>query len=145
MKNKKVKISENVHKRKTKIIDQNSDKEKPLWDFANVDNDGKFRFHESTLDLTLFVQKLVSLSQMTWANIKMATHDDGKSKNHELPFEKLSQEAKERINLKKLNDDVESIFSFALTNKIRLIGLKKGRIFYVIWYDKNHEFYPIKK
>jgi len=39
----------------------------------------------------------------------------------------------------------DSIFSFALTNKIRLIGLKEGRVFYVIWYDPNHDFYPVNK
>jgi len=124
----------------------NTDKEKPIWSFDNVDNDGVFRFSIDKIDSNLIIDKILSLSKMTWFDIKKATHDDGKSKNHELDYEGISSEGKNRIIAKKLTDeDREAIFSLAFTNKVRVIGLKKGKIFYVIWYDPKHDFYPVAK
>ena len=34
--------------------------------------------------------------------------------------------------------------SFAFNNKLRIIGLRQGDYFYVLWYDPEHEVYPVK-
>ena len=39
----------------------------------------------------------------------------------------------------------DDIFSFALNNTVRMIGLKQGEKFYPVWYDDSHKFYPPKK
>jgi len=140
------KKNRNNHKGNTRFVKNSFDGETPVWCFDNPDNDGMFRFSKETIDTELILDKILSLSKMTWIQIKSATHDDGKSKNHELDHTGMSAEAKERIKKKALSDeDIDTIFSIALTNKIRLIGLKKDRVFHVIWYDPNHEFYPVDK
>ena len=77
---------------------------------------------------------------MTWTEISRQTHDNGKSKHHFLDEDSLSDDAIERIRKKHLEDKVDSIFSFALNNKVRIIGVRDGAEFQVIWYDANHVF-----
>lgn len=45
----------------------------------------------------------------------------------------------------KLDEYSDSIFSFALQNKLRIIGLRINEIFHILWYDPNHEVYPVNK
>ena len=145
MPNKNVKGNDKKHSKNVIKVSNSTDCQTPLWSFGKVDNGGKFRFSQEDINTELVIEKLISLSTMTWSEIKKATHDKGKSKNHELNYEGICAEGKDRIREKKLTEDADSIFSFALTNKIRLIGLKEGRVFYVIWYDPNHDFYPVNK
>ena len=117
----------------------------PIWTFDKIDTDGKFSFDpkRDDFDSDLFVEKLISYSSMTWQEILRQTHDESKSKNHYLSnLDCLSKEAWERINKKHFTrDKVEnSLFSFALTNKIRVIGFRDGAEFQVVWYDADHEF-----
>jgi hypothetical protein len=134
------------HKQVVQTNDISTDRETPIWSFDNVDNAGVFRFGKDEVNTELIVDKILSLSKMKWIDIKKATHDDGKSKNHELDYEGISDDGKNRINAKQLTkEDIDTIFSLAFTNKIRVIGLKKGRIFHVMWYDPNHDFYPVNK
>lgn len=44
-----------------------------------------------------------------------------------------------------MEDLTDSIFSFALMNKLRIIGIRQGDYFYVLWYDPKHEVYPVKR
>lgn len=82
---------------------------------------------------------------MTWADIRRQTHDNGKSKHHLLSAEKLSKEAQNRIISKQIEDYEDAIFSFALQNKLRIVGIRQKEHFHVLWYDPNHEICPSKK
>ena len=82
---------------------------------------------------------------MTWAEIKRQTHDGSKSKNHFLDTDGMSDDARKRIEALKLEDSTDQIFSFALENKIRIIGLRNDEFFHVIWFDPLHEFYLSEK
>ena len=62
-----------------------------------------------------------------------------------LSYDGISQKGKDRIKVKHLEEYNDSIFSFALENKIRIIGIRDGNKFHVIWFDLNHEFFPSKK
>ena len=44
-----------------------------------------------------------------------------------------------------LEEDADIIYSLALGSKERLIGIRKGAVFQVVWYDATHEFAPGKK
>ena len=91
--------------------------------------------------------KLLEYSTMTWFEIKKQTHDDGKSKHHQLSPQSLSLEAWQRIRAKHFEEEkIEHLFSFALNNKIRIIGFREIDTpeFKVVWYDANHEFAPSK-
>ena len=119
----------------------------PIWNFTNVDTEGMFAFDltRKDLDSKFLLNKLVDYSSMTWQEILQQTHD-GKSKHHKLDnLDRLSKEAQIRIEKKHLNLDTDAIFSFALDNMKRLIGIRNGAVFQVIWYDANHEFAPSAK
>jgi hypothetical protein len=135
-----------VNKKQTKKVVQiqelNYEKETPVWCFDKVDIDGQFRFSHEAINCPFIIEKFILFNKMTWADINRATHDNGKDKNHYLDYNGISPEGKARIKAKGISDeDYDTIYSIALTNMLRLIGLKKNRIFHVIWYDKKHEFY----
>lgn len=126
-----------------------SDSEKIIWVFDDVDKDGKFAFNldeiERQSNLKEIFDKILAYSSMTWGKIKKQTHDDGRSKHHNLSVDKLTKDAVNRINIKCDDNDYDSIFSFALQNKLRIIGVREKNLFHVKWYDPNHEFYHISK
>ena len=120
----------------------------PIWTFTDIDKSGKFAFDicRKDFDLKLVFSKMIDFSNMKWSDIRKHTHDwSNKSKHHFLEYDSLSKDAKDRIEVKQLNDDLDSIFSFALNNKIRIIGIRRGVMFCVIWYDPEHEFCPSAK
>ena len=54
-------------------------------------------------------------------------------------------DAKDRIKAKHLGEHTDAIFSFALQNLIRIIGIRDSAFFHVVRYDPRHEFYPTKR
>lgn len=126
--------------------------ERPItWTFDRVDMDGEFAFDLNRIEenehVREILEKQVSFSKMSWQEIKTATHDaKGKSKHHNLEIESLSAEAKRRIEKLQLSeDDRDSIFSFALQNKLRIVGIKEEPFFHVLWYDPEHKVCPSKR
>lgn len=79
------------------------------------------------------------------AEAKRQTHDDGKSKHHLLEFGKISKEAAERFRVRHLEEYTDSVFSFALDNKLRLVGIRQNENFHILWYDSEHEVCPSEK
>lgn len=95
------------------------------------------------------LQKLCYYSQawsLAWTDISKQMHDRGKSKHHYLDdVEKLSGDAKDRLKVLDIEDMVGNLFCFAFTNMLRVVGLRLEDNFYVLWYDPNHEVYPVKR
>ena len=129
-----------------------SDNEKIVWVFDNLDVSGEYAFnldrisHDGNL-LTVF-SHMISYSSMTWVEVKRQTHDGGKSKHHFLDVSGMSDSAKSRLKFKLSDDEddvFDSVFSFALTNRLRIVGIRQDRFFHVMWYDPEHKFYPSSK
>ena len=122
---------------------------KVVWLFDRIDKNGQFAFdvNREDFDHKNFLDKIIGYSSMTWAEIRRQTHDNGKSKHHYIgrEIEKLSQSAKSRIISLKLEEETDSIYSFAFSNILRIIGLRDGEKFHVLWYDARHEVYPSSK
>ncbi|MBR1647097.1 MAG: hypothetical protein IJ685_10015 [Selenomonadaceae bacterium] len=114
--------------------------ERIIWSFSDVDRDGKFAFNPKEIDCQKLLEKLIDFSSMKWS--ELVPMDGGKSPHHRLSPQALSAEAKARIKAKGLEEESDAIFSFRLSNKERLIGIRNGVIFKAIWYDANHEFAP---
>ena len=128
----------------------NSDVSKAIWVFDMLDNSEEFAFNVQRISenghLELVFSKMIEYTNLTWAEIKKQTHDQSnKSKHHLLDYAGLSKEAAARINKLKLEEYTDSIFSFALQNKVRIIGVRINEIFHVVWYDPDHRFYPSKR
>lgn len=138
-----------ANKSKKKIVEESgsTDKECPVWVFTEIDKAGEFAFdlnrdefrHQEVLE------KMINYSNMTWSDIKKQTHDDRKSKHHAIAYEALSKAAQERLKAKHLEEDSDAVFSFALNNLLRIIGIRRGKEFSVLWYDPNHEVCPSTK
>lgn len=134
--------------RQTARNSYSKDGEYPLWTFREIDREGLFKFDPNRKDFDAqdFMIKMISYSNMTWAEIRKQTHDKGKSKNHFLSTNSLSKNALKRIKAKELEESTDYIFSFALNNLARVIGIRNpdSSEFKVIWYDARHEFAPSK-
>ena len=121
---------------------------KPHFRFEKIDRNGKFAFDLSRKDFKadLFLDKMMMYSCMTWVDISKQTHDRGKSKHHYLDnVERLSKDARDRLKALDIEDMAGDLFSFAFTNMLRIVGLRLDDNFYVLWYDPNHEVYPVKR
>lgn len=131
-------------------ISNNSDTSKIIWVFDKPDKNGDFAFDlnkiEDDNNLKKIFEKMMMYSTMTWAEIKKQTHDSsGKSKHHFLDADGMSPSARRRIEVMRFEEYSDSIFSFALENKLRIIGIRENNLFHVIWYDPGHNFYPVKR
>ena len=90
--------------------------------------------------------KLVEYGNMTWGEIKLQTHDkNNKTKHHYLDVTKLSFAAMQRIKAKHLEEETDALFSLALQNKLRIIGVLRHDVFHLVWYDTKHQFCPSTK
>lgn len=123
-------------------------REKCVWAFDRIDRDGEFAFDvkREDFDAKAVFEKMIYYNSMTWAEIDRQTHDKGKSKHHFIKdLRGLSKECIDRIKKMHLDEEIDNIFSFALTNTVRVFGLRELGMFYVLWYDPYHKIYPSKK
>ena len=146
-KNKAFRYEQSKHEKGNYSPRMDYDSKCPVWYFDRLDKSGPFAFDTSRRDFRHreFIDKMVAYSNMTWADIKRQTHDDGKSKHHILDEAGFSHDAVERIKAKHMEEDTDEIFSFAFQNLLRVIGVKQNEEFHVVWYDANHQFYPSKR
>lgn len=139
---KKVKGVEQRHSKRVTEPAFSTDGKRILFDFGSVDADGLFRFHPSRedFDAAAILTAVLEFSKQTWAELRKATHNDGKSKHHFLDAGSLSAEAKSRIKVLHLEEVTDAVFSLRLNGKTRLIGIRDGEKFIVKWYDPQHQF-----
>lgn len=134
-------------KRTSKVTNSYSTEQDNLvWCFDRIDRDGKFAFdiNRSDFNHRQILGIIIEYSNMTWADIRGSTHDDGKSKHHYISADDFSHDATKRFNALKLSEEEDALFSLAITNKIRIFGIRNGSKFHPIWYDPRHEVCPIK-
>lgn len=144
---KKTKKNKSPIEKKTVREEVSCEGKVPAWMFDKIDKSGKFAFDISRQDFDhrKFLDKMVSYSSMTWAELKSQTHDDGKSKHHFLSVDDLSRDAQKRIEAMHLEEDSDRLYSIALENKLRVIGLRERDRFHVLWYDPQHDVCPSEK
>lgn len=123
----------------------------PVWSFKRMQRESKWTFTAEDfvnntgngLDPQCVLSKLASFENMTWREIKQQTHGEkGKSSNHFVDISDLCKEARDRLMELQLT---ENIFSLRLDGKTRIYGVLQSRVLEILWYDPNHEIYPVKK
>lgn len=152
-KDKKIRGENSSNKKIINIVPPQDEFNSSVFLFNRVDRDGDYAFktdriNKKKMDIERIIDFLIHYSKRTWADIDRDTHDDGRSKHHfQKDKTKLSKEANERIKKMEIEDEVDdgALYSFSLTNKIRIWGLRYKNFFYVLWYDPKHEVYPTKK
>lgn len=121
-------------------------KKTPVWSFRRLDNTYTkwgLRCVDNLYDT--IIKKLKDFEGMTWDAILKAT--GGRKHGNNNHFEDVSSlipEAQKRWADLKL-EEYDRVFSLRLTGKHRLYGILLDGVFQVIWYDPNHEIYPLDK
>ncbi len=85
--------------------------------------------------------KIAQFQRLTWAEVH-AQNSGRHSAHHNMDICDLIPEAFERwcaIGL----DEFETTFRFRLQNKQRLWGVRVHANFYVVWWDPEHQLYPV--
>ena len=64
--------------------------------------------------------------------------------HHSVSQQSLSAEAKQRLRDIRL-DDLDTLWSFRMSGAGRFWCLKHENIYSLLWWDPNHEVYPVSK
>lgn len=122
-------------------------KEHPVWAFQHCDQTHeRWSIGKNPTIYEDIIKKLISYESQTWAEIQAASGGKGSGKGTNSHFENISdftKEAQKRASELHLEED--QLFSLRLAGKTRLYGILRDGIFSIIWYDANHEIYPVKK
>lgn len=106
-----------------------ADWEHPEWGWSTLDP------HVWDAEIRRYLSDFES---MTWAELRGATGGKASGTNHHaIPVEDLCKDAQDRLMALGL-DDIDSVFSLRVTGTIRVYGHKSGRVFRILWYDRNH-------
>lgn len=113
---------------------------KPSWRFGRFDADcEEWGMSALTNNISTVLDCLKSYENCTWQQIKTMTHDkSGKTKNHPVDLDKLTKQARKRLN-QIYNDDIENVCSLRHNNLFRVIGILQANIMYILWIDSKHE------
>ncbi len=126
-------------RKKARSVDTGSTQDlSPYWSFQEVDCGGPWSFRkvEGTAASNL-VDKLREFQRMTWTEIEGTQH-------HSIQCSSIKSEAQRRLyDIGKGAED--TLFSFGLGGRLRLWGIRRGRVFCILWWDPKHQIYPSPK
>ena len=133
---------------------------KIVWDFSRLVRDGDFGFHkEAILDevetLDSIFEFLFNYSTKTWGEIRRETrpaksHSKSVYKHHEISFEDFEEKNPRFLNEAKCRfrnwlEEYNGFYSFYVKSRMRILGIKSGSTFYVLFLDPRHLAYPVEK
>ena len=118
----------------------------PTWSFKLLDvNHEKWSFTSANDLYRDIIFKLRDYEGQRWNEIIQSS--GGRSygtNNHFENVGSLIKEAQKRWSELHL-EEYDQVFSLRLTGIERLYGILENGTFKIIWYDKNHEIYPVSK
>lgn len=120
-------------------IPESFDAQTMAWQFARRDRDHE-KWGWDRLKAAQWkdiLEKLCLREEMTWAAIQNQSGGRSRGSNsHTCPGQSFSKEARDRLVA--LSLDEYDLFSLRFTNKIRIYGIREGRVLKVLWYDSDH-------
>ncbi len=123
------------------IEEKNILQQTPAWSFEVLDIEGPWGWNNDEVNAifwTKMVPKLQSFETMTRAEISQAAGGRRHGNNHHfVNVEDLTRKAQKRLSEIR-QDDIDAIFSFRLTARTRIYGIRESRIFKLLWYDPFH-------
>ena len=104
----------------------------PSWCFSRSDDSSeRWSIMQITKNELLELKnRLSSYERMTWAEIEG-------DENHFIPIGSMIKDAQDRAYDIKIYQD--SLFSLRISGRKRLFGFIQEGVFFIIWYDRNHE------
>lgn len=110
----------------------------PSWNFSRCDFDHEtWSLNKSDIFKDV-IPKLSNFERQKWKEIMQ-----DKKHNHWINSSQFIKAAQDRIIEKKWYYD--ELFSLRLGGRMRLFGYIENGIYYIIWYDENHEICPSNK
>lgn len=113
---------------------------KIAWNFMRMDGDGDWAC--DLLSLHDYHQKLISFEGKTIRELFVRGQGGG-SHNHRMPVERLCQKACNRLDA--CNIDEDALYQLDFGTPVRLWGVLQHNIFHILWLDKDHSVYPMKR
>lgn len=143
---KKVVVQKQNNAKHINTLSQNFYHKPPIWSFQKCDIDHpRWGFCNTTDSFYHFIKKLKDYEGLLWKEIMQISGGRKSGTNNHFEFvAELIPEAKMRWKELRL-EEYDSVFSLRLTGRQRLYGILVDGIFFVVWYDRCHEIYPIKK
>ncbi|MBA7683997.1 hypothetical protein ES703_92385 [subsurface metagenome] len=109
------------------------------WRLSSADINGPFSCGQFNYnDYNRFWDRLRAFEKMNVSQFKAA------QSFHGVPTTNISKKAKKRLQ-EILLDDIDIIYGFHITGSCRLWCMRHEYILSVLWWDRNHEVYPISK
>ena len=108
------------------------------WRFSSVDAGGPWAWSKVSSDsLKRIMNKL--------ADFEKAYYDSGiKDLRSIVPTMKLAQPAKQRLRALQ-RDDIEILYAWRISGKERLWCAEHDGMMCILWWDPEHEVYPVPK
>lgn len=107
------------------------------WHFECMDTSGSWPCSINTLQN--IQNRLHEYERIKWSGLSGSSHP--------LPINKIIPKAQRRLSELGYSD-YENLYQFEIRNgnsKQRLWGLRTENIFKILWWDPNHEIYPVPK
>ena len=90
---------------------------------------------DNSCKVNKFILRLKGFESMMWKEILGP-------KNHPICIGQITPAAQRRLT--ELNqDDTDELISLTIEGQLRIWGKKQGLAFMVLWWDPNHEVYPV--
>lgn len=117
--------------------------ERPLWSFRRMDlSHPKWSIGKCPDVYGDIIEKLRAFEGMTWGEIIGAS--GGRShgtNNHFNDVSSFCKAARDRLIYLRM-EDYDRLFSIRLSGTKRLYGILEQGVFFIVWYDPDHEVYP---
>lgn len=136
------KALEGISKSKSPRIFSKESNEDNFPDFraGKMDTNGRWGWHNSntlTIDMKEFLDKVFENQKLSWQELR----NNG---SHEVELDQIVPEARKRLEEIE-QDEIDLLYSLRLTGKKRMWGIKDNNIFWILWWDPNHEICPSLK
>jgi hypothetical protein len=113
--------------------------ESPVWQIESLDLAGPFGWGNVDRNLLLneILPKFKSFESMKWREILGPN-------SHGIRIADISREAQRRLEELKILD-IDELVSLRLAGRIRVWGIKIHKTLRVLWWDPEHQVYPVPK
>ncbi|MEU9857248.1 hypothetical protein [Streptomyces sp. NPDC047974] len=125
-----------------RLPDAHTSEQRLAWRFSHVDHDGRWGLDK--IDQQTFGELLEKLRDFERFTLNELRNTSGTFTTYGLPDAPLCKEAYTRLAAMR-RDDMTEIHRLRLQGKQRLYGFLNGNVFHVVWWDPEHEVYPVSK
>ncbi len=113
---------------------------KPSWRVSLLETCDPFGWHKADGNKLIEIQqRLANFEPLTWK--EMFTQRSGKYA-HPIAINELDKKARDRLTERKI-DDVEQLICLRVSKKERIWGVLDNGILNLIWWDPEHQVYPM--